>query len=404
MALLRRGRAAGDLNQDKNFGYLPPSDIYVDTACQTLRPQAVIDAMQTYYHEYNACGGRVKYEWGRKVDDQIGQARQAVLKLAGKAGRDYVAAFTLNTTYGLNLLLGQLPEGKFRRIITSDIEHNSVFLPTMTAAKRLGVPRQVLERRPDGTIDYKPADLAGSVIVVNTTSNIDGRNLPNARQLVRDAHSQDGLVIIDGAQTMAHHPEALQDLDFDALCFSGHKMYGPSLGVIVAKKSLLELLDYKFIGGGTVEDVQKDSYSLLRDDPASRLEPGLQDFAGIIGLKAAIDWRAKFKPEGLPAAKQQQQLAEKLYAGVKDLPTVRLLNASPQPILSFATTKLDAHRLAVYLSAEGIMARSGYFCCHYFLHARHKLPPQLRLSIGLNNTHAQIDKVIETLNVIIRGK
>lgn len=401
MALFSRTGSHPQNNNVTDFSYLSPEDIYLDTACQTMRPQAVIEAMQKYYHEYNACGGRVKYEWGRKVDDEIASTRARIMSFLGKSDKIYLCAFTLNTSYGLNLLLGQLPEGRYSQIITSDIEHNSVFLPTMTAAKRLGIPRKVLSRELDGTLNYTPSDLGKSVVVLNTTSNIDGRELRNAVQLAKDIHNRGGILILDAAQSMAHNPGLLKDIDFDALCFSGHKMYGPSIGAIIVKNDLHAELIFSFIGGGTVEDVQLDSFTLLRDDPVSHFESGLQDFAGIIGLGAAIDWLGQYKPEGKAKAVQQHELATQLFEGIKDLPSTTVLNAAPTPIISFYSDKLDAHRLAVYLSAQKIMARSGYFCCHYYLHVKNDYPPLLRLSLGLNNTSQQISTVLSTIKTIL---
>ncbi len=387
----------------QDFDYLSPNDIYVDTACQTPRPQQVIDAMVAYYHDYNACGGRVKYTWGRKVDEQIDEARRHILSFVGKSDKDYVAAFTLNTTYGLNLLLGQLPLGPYRQIITSQIEHNSVLLPTMTNAKRLAVSHKILPRELNGILQYSPGDLKKSVVVVNSTSNIDGRGLPNAKHLAADVHSHGGRLIIDAAQTMGHEPKALKDVDFDAACFSGHKMYGPSLGVIVAKKEFLKTLDFKFIGGGTVEDVMSPyNYILLRDELHSLLEPGLQDFSGIIGLSAAIDWLGSFKPEGKLQATHQSELSQKLFEGLKRIENITLINQAAAPIISFYADKIDSHRLAVYLSAQRIMARSGYFCCHYYLSAIKHYPPLVRLSPGLHTTSAQVDRLITTLSELTR--
>lgn len=141
------------------FDWLEPRDIYLDAACQSLRPRPVIDALTDYYTAFGACGGRVKYTWGSRVDEEVQGARDAVLDLFGLAGRTHAVSFTLNTTYGLNLLLGQLPAATFGRVVTSHTEHNSVFLPTITAAKRLGVDRLVLERTADGAIAYEPAQL-----------------------------------------------------------------------------------------------------------------------------------------------------------------------------------------------------------------------------------------------------
>src|SRR6478735_2114716 len=93
------------------FEYLSADEVYLDAACQTLRPQPVIDALTGYYTAYGACADRVKYPWGRKVDGEVAATREKVLAAFGLSPRRYGACFTLNTTYGVNLLLHQLPRG-----------------------------------------------------------------------------------------------------------------------------------------------------------------------------------------------------------------------------------------------------------------------------------------------------
>lgn len=386
-----------------DFGYLDAGAHYFDSACQTLRPQAVISAVTEYYRDYNACGGRVKYAWGEKVDGIVSHTRQKLLKLLDKSVKDYSVAFCLNTTAGMNLLLQQLPAGRFRRIVTSEIEHNSVFLPTQTCAKRFQLERIVLPRRADGGLEFQPEQLEKAVVAVNTTSNIDGRMLRNAEEVTIAAHRRGGVVIIDAAQTMAHEARLLRNVDFDALCGSSHKMYGPSLGFIVIRNEFLRELDCFFLGGGTVADVRKDDFDLLDspDELFARLEPGLQDFAGIAGLGAAIDWLAKFRPEGQDAAAQQANIARILFDSLSSDKRLKLLNTEPGPILSFHSEKVDAHRLALYLSAQHIMARSGYFCCHYYLKGVAGLPPLLRISIGLHNKAEQATHVANVIHRIV---
>ncbi len=264
MALFSSKKSKNDVALG-DFAHIDESTIYLDTACQTPRPKPVIDAMNEYYYEYNSCGERVKYAWGRKVDEVTEATRLTTLKLLGKSSREYVCSFTLNTTYGLNLIQGQLRSGVFKHVVTSEIEHNSVFLSTMALAKRLNIPRVVLERTDDGAVIYDKNAFDQPVVVMNAMSNFDGRKLVNAQQLAADVHSAGGLLIIDAAQAMAHGRENLKDVDYDAICFSVHKMYGPSMGGIVFKKSLLDVLDTSFIGGGMVEDVRAQEYDLLRD-------------------------------------------------------------------------------------------------------------------------------------------
>lgn len=392
------------LNSDfRDFDYLEQTKIYLDSACQTLRPQQVIEAMDRYYHEYNACGDRVKYEWGREVDEKILNTREHLLRFVGKSKREYTCAFTLNTTYGINLLLGQLPKDRYEQIVTSVAEHNSVFLPSILYARKLGLRRTVLRRQPDGALDYDPARLARSVVVVNTTSNVDGSELTNATTLADDVHRGDGILLIDGAQTAGHRAALLRNVDFDALCFSGHKMYGPSIGIIVVKKKLLQELEPTFIGGGTVSDVQLDSYTLLPDEPASRLEAGLQNFAGIVGLGEALRWLEGYRPQGKKPDDFEHSLAEALFGGLCSIPHLMLLNRTASPVVSLYSDKIDAHRLAIFLSAQGVMVRSGYFCCHYYLDSLKHLPPLLRLSLGLNNTLAQVERAVDIIRKIMKG-
>ncbi len=384
------------------FNFINSEDIYMDSACQSFRPQPVIDAINTYYQTYNACGGRVKYKWGRMVDEQIEATRESVIDYLGLSHKDYVCSFTMNTTYGINLVLNQLPTGIYEQVITSEIEHNSVFLPTIELAKRLNIERKVLSRSDDGSLIYDKSDLVKSVIVVNSVSNIDGRVLNNIKQLIIDAHKVGGIVIIDAAQTMAHYHESLVKCNADVICFSAHKMYAASLGVIVIKKEILKSLSKSFIGGGMVTCVKEHSYTLITDDMASWLEPGLQSYAEIISLKQAIEWLKNVRPYGMKPTEYINKMSEKLYKGLSEIPNITIINKTPTSVISVYSKTIDSHRLAIFLSASGVMARSGYFCCHYYLLDKLKMPPLLRFSIGLHTTENDIIRTIEIMRKITK--
>lgn len=382
-----------------SFGYLEGNACYLDSACQTLRPQEVIDAENEYYLQYNACGGRVKYAWGAKVDEKVRAARKAILALSGKSEREYCVAFTLNTTYGINLVLHQLPVGAFGTIVTSEIEHNSVMLPSMTWATRNGATRTVLPRDDNGSLRYSPTDLDRAVVLINTVSNIDGRTAGNLKTLAEDVHAKKGILLLDAAQGFAHDLENLRSTDFDAAFGSGHKMYGPSIGFIIIKRSLLDRLEPFFIGGGTVTDAMQESFTLLREGEESHamLEAGLQNWGGIVGLGAAVEWLSAQTDR----TTNEKQLAEALFEGLQKHSRVHLFNKTPSPIVSFHVDGIDAHKIALYLSEQNIMCRSGYFCCHAYLEHQLKLPPQLRVSLGLYNTPAHVEKFLDALGKIL---
>jgi len=399
----RPAAAPLDPGRQGDFGYLQPGEIYLDAACQSLRPQSVIDALTDYYTTYNACGGRVKYAWGQKVDNAVADTRRAVLGLLGLSARSHAVSFTLNTTFGLNLLLQQLPHGRFDRVVTSHIEHNSVFLPTITAARRLGVERLVLDRATDGALLYEPAQLEKAVVVVNAASNIDGRQLTNLADLVRDTHARGGIVIVDAAQAMGHGRALLQRTEADAVCFSAHKMYGASLGVVVARHELLTSLELGFVGGGMVQDVREEDFDLVQGDPGALLEPGLQAWGEIIALGRAIQWLGTARPGGLAPADHLTALSVRLHDGLAAIPGLTLMAPEPSPVISVYAPGQDSHRLAVFLSHSRISVRSGYFCAHHYLKEQLGLPPLLRFSLGLHSTESDIDTATQALARLMKG-
>lgn len=383
------------LDQEKSF--------YFDSACQTLRPIEVIKAEQDYYKNYNACGHRVKYEWGKQVDKKVEETRNLILTLLGKSSSLYTVAFCLNTTHGINTVLHQLNPLKFDRVITSDIEHNSVFLNSITWAKRNNKDRIVWTRNSDGSMDYDSNQLKKSIVLVNTTSNIDGRNLTNLKILSEDVHKVDGLLLLDCAQTLGHDLGILKDVDFDAVFASGHKMYGQSIGFIVIKKALIRELDCYLIGGGTVEDVSFNNYELVSNENElySRIESGLQNYAGIIGLGEAIKWKNSLRINGMTPLQYEIDLSKYLFNKLTEIPQLNIINNSSSPVVSVYSDKLDSHQLGAFLGVKQIMCRTGYFCCHYYLKEVRHLPPLLRISLGLNNSKEQIDFLVENLKFVL---
>ena len=384
-----------------DFGYLGEGEVYLDAACQSLRPQPVIDAINSYYTEHNSCGERVKYKWGRITDEKVEATREKVLKFLDLKPKKYTVSFTLNTTYGINLILSQLKADEFDKVMTSEIEHNSPFLATMAFANRTGLSREVMKRNEDGSINLEDYDFTRAVVVVNCASNFDGRKLLNINELIKIVHKHDGIVIIDAAQAMAHSVDIIRGIDADAICFSAHKLYAPSLGVIVWRDDLMKKLDYGFVGGGMVDDVEESKFIASaegKEHRYTRFESGLQAWGEIVGLGAALDWLSK-----LPK-KDWNDLwhnAENLYDFLEDSPKVHLVNHEPNPTMTFYVEGLDSHLLGEALSRENIMARTGYFCAHYYLDHVLGLPPLIRFSLGLHNKPEDIEKVKKVLGKIL---
>ena len=80
---------------------------------------------------------------------------------------------------------------------------------------------------------------------------------------------------------------------------------------------------------------------------------------------------------------------------------LHLLNNEPTSTFSFYVEGLDSHLLGGALAEEGIMARTGYFCVHYFLDHKMHFPPLIRISLGYQNTPEQVDKLLEELKKVL---
>jgi len=384
-----------------DFDYLGVEEVYLDAACQSLRPRPVVEALEQYYYKYNSCGERVKYAWGVKTDELVEGTRKKVLKLLKLSGREYFVSFTLNTTYGINLLLNSIDPKLIRKVVTSEIEHNSPFLATMNVAERLGVPRVVLKRALDGALLMGDEDFKGAVVVVNCAANFDGRRLTNLKEVVKQVHRDGGIVIIDAAQAMAHYHEMLEKTEADAICFSAHKMYAASLGVMVVRRDLIPRLRLSFVGGGMVDDVFEDRYLLSaegnKDHAHTIFEAGLQAWGEIISLGAAIDWLSARTKED---KRRLQACTVELDEFLRSKEKVKMVGAEVNPTMSFYVEGVDSHLLGSALGQEGIMARTGYFCAHYYLDKVLGLPPLVRFSLSYATREEDIERVKKALGKI----
>lgn len=266
----------------------------------------------------------------------------------------------------------------------------------MAVSKRLGVSRVVLKRNEDGSLPLDE-DFHKAVVVVNCAANFNGLQLTNLKEVVKKVHKDGGIIIIDAAQAMAHHHEMLEKTEADAICFSAHKMYAASLGVIVVRRDLLPKLRLTFLGGGMVDDVFENSYLLSaenKDHTHTIFEPGLQAWAEIISLGAAIDWlERRSKSDKVTLYNCTTELDQFLRSKNK----IHMIGSQTNPTMSFYIEGVDSHLIGGALGQEGIMARAGYFCAHYYLDKVCKYPPLLRFSLSYATTEADIEKVKNAL-------
>ena len=104
----------------------PP--VYLDNACMTLRPQSVIQAIQTYYARNPSCAGRSVHRWGMSISQTVSRTRRKLANHIGVNNANEVI-FTPNATHSINQVSAGMKWKKGDVVITSDREHNSNLVP-----------------------------------------------------------------------------------------------------------------------------------------------------------------------------------------------------------------------------------------------------------------------------------
>lgn len=363
--------------------------IYFDTACQSLRPQVVMDAIDHYYREEPACGGRSMHHMSAAVSHRVDQARTTAAKFFHAARKEEII-FTRNTTEGINLVAHCLDWKPGDTILISGKEHNSNLIPWQMLTHKTGTHLKVLPPLPDNTFDLARFEniLAEGVKLVSLgyTSNLDGVSIP-AGEIVKLAHRAGALILLDAAQAAPHRTLDVKALDVDFLALSGHKMLGPSgTGILYGRYAQLLKMEPFLVGGDTVASSTYDSCEFL--PPPEKFEAGLQDYAGLYGLEAALEYVKKIGFDAIQ--KQEALLNEFISTEISTIPGLKLIGpVDPKErggIVTFYFDGIDSHKVALMLDQmAGVMVRSGQHCVHSWFNA-HQIKGSVRASFYFYNT------------------
>jgi len=383
-------------------GKLP---IYFDNACQTLRPRQVTEAVKEYYDSFPACAGRSVHKLATEVSLRCDEVRTRVADFFD-AESPVEIAFMKNTTEGLNTVILGSGLKKGDEVVTTDYEHNSVHVPVLRAVELLGVKHRIVKSSPDGTFDLEAFEKAMTkkvrLVAMCMTSNVTGYSLP-AKDVVDIAHSYGSKVLLDAAQAAPSRKIDVRALGVDYMAASAHKMCGPSgVGLFYVRAEISDRLRPIMYGGHGVTDTRFDSYELL---PApERFETGLQNYSGIIGTGAALEYLSAIGMEGI--MQHEVSLNRQMTHALMELPGIRILKPGDPNlrggILSFNVANLSAHDVAMIMdNSHNIMMRSGMHCCHPYFHA-HGMDGCARASVYLYNTKDEAKVFTEALSELSR--
>src|SRR5580700_2013139 len=266
--------------------------VYLDSASSSQRPRVVLQAMDDYYETTHANVHRGFYSIAEEADRRYDAARVAVGQFIGAPDPEHEVIFTKNATESINLVAATWARKNLARgdvVLLTDMEHHANIVPWLMLAEETGVELRWIGMDEDYRLDLSDLDrlLDGVKLVASTTmSNVLGTITPFAA-IAEAAHRVGALVLADGAQSVPHLPTDVNGLGCDFLAFSAHKMLGPTgIGVLWARRELLEEMPPFMGGGGMIRDVRHDGF--ISNELPWKFEAGTPPIAEAVGLGSAV--------------------------------------------------------------------------------------------------------------------
>jgi cysteine desulfurase / selenocysteine lyase len=386
--------------------------VYLDNSATTQKPKVVIEVIQKFYTESNANVHRGIHKLSMKATLEYQKAHEVVAKFIGASQREII--FTSGTTQSLNMLarsLGRdLQPGD--EILLTEMEHHSNIVPWQEIAKEKGCVVKYIPVK-NYVLDLACAEKLISsktkILAVTHMSNVLGTINP-VKKLAKMVHKVNGVIVVDGAQSVPHFKIDVKDLDCDFLAFSGHKMCGPTgIGVLYGKTELLSKLNPSSFGGGMINEVTLEK-STWADIP-ERFEPGTPNIAGAIGLMAAVNYLEKIGMDKVWRDSEEltTYALEKLSSveGIELIgpavgglsvggPAVDGSSGSRGGVISFVVKGMHPHDVSEILDRDNIAVRAGHHCAMPLME-KLGLSGTTRASFYVYNTKQDVDALIQAL-------
>ena len=377
--------------------------IYLDNAATMQMPLPVQDRMRKFYLEENANVHRGIHTLSERATESYEHARKTAAKFLHVEDPDEII-FTSGTTDAINIVAEMADQFLHPgdEILVTEMEHHGNYIPWMKLSERMNLHLKIVPVRENGQLNFEQFHEMVSektrFAAFTQLSNVTGIETPVAQMITYIRAHSPALVLVDGAQGIVHCPTDLSVLQPDFYCFSGHKLGGPTgTGVLYMKRKWMEQFAPVRFGGGTVRAVYKDRIELLQGP--SVFEPGTPNYAGVIGLEAALQYWTE--QEGhMSAEKVCMRILEQ---GLREIPEIHVLGETEdrKGSLSFCVDGMHAFDFCRFLDQYGIAARSGHHCAMIYLQAL-GTEHAVRFSVAPYNTTEEMKRVIEVCGQIIQ--
>ena len=378
---------------------------YLDSAASTQKPRQVIQSISDFLENSYENVHRGMNSLSIDATDLYEKSRDVAKKFINANSPNEII-FTRGATDSINIIANslaeQLKEGD--KIIVTELEHHSNYLPWMNLCKKLGLELEIIPISNEGILSeddiINSCDNTTKVLSLTHMSNVTGQIL-DIKKIKKEIDDKI-LVAVDGCQSIAHLKIDVKDLDCDFYSFSSHKLYGPSgIGIMYGKEHILEQLNPPTLGGGMINEVSSDnfSYAML----PNKFEPGTPSIEAAIGFKTAMEYLNDINYQDYFL--NEKKLRLKLIEALNEFKEVEIYGsnegANYTSIVSFNIKNQNFNDIATFLDQYGIMIRGGHHCCQPFM-KKLGIPGSCRVSFGIYNDLNDIDHFVESMKKTLK--
>lgn len=378
--------------------------VYLDNAASTQKPKAVINAIKDYYENDHSNVHRGVHTLSVRATEAYEDAREKVSQFVNSPNKNQII-FTKGTTESINLIAGSLTNliEKNDEILITAMEHHSNIVPWQELCKRTGAILKIIPINDNGEILIDKY----TEMVTNKTKLVSVVHLSNTlgtinpiEEIIDTAKLNNAITVIDGAQSAGHLLVDVQELGCDFYLFSGHKVFGPTgIGVLYGKENILNQIDPYQFGGEMILKVTFDetTYNGL----PHKFEAGTPNIAGAVGIGASIDFINSLDRE--LCHQYEMSLHDYALEKLEQFDDIRIIGRSSKKsaIISFVIDGIHPHDIGTIINQKGIAVRTGHHCTMPLMDF-YGIPGTVRASFSIYNNHAEVDKLIDAINLAIK--
>ena len=389
--------------------------IYLDNPAGTQVPETVAKAIYDTVLYANAnLGG--EFSTSVAAGEMIDRGHAAMADFFNCTPQEVVIGANMTSlTYHFSRMIGHRLNGTGLKagdeIIVTQMDHEGNVSPWLQLAEDLGLVIHKLPFNQDSW-QIEAETLAAMItdrtrlLALNYSSNLTG-SINKVRELVAVARAAGVLTFVDAVQFAPHGVIDVRALDCDFLICSAYKFFGPHLGVLYGRRSVLETLDpYKC--------------RCSDDGLPQRFETGTPQIELVAGLSAAVEHfamlgmhlgetgtrRRQIEKAFAASIAEENRLVTQLIDGLCDVRGITIHGitdaariAHRVPTVSFTINDIVPETLVSRLNQEGIFCWSGHNYAWEVVHQLGINPDHgvVRIGIANYNTSGEISETLESV-------